>query len=156
MRRTLRTLHEMAKEHKKSPITEMTQRQILDCLYDLCWLNMYTNSLAKCKKKRKGIQSLAYVLRSELNSILLMLETSDLKKKALELWDAEEKLGYPTLKEKSTVMLRTTRDVFEPTKLQPKMLKLHQLFGLYKDHGRSNKLCSPSLSLACLVLQQRD
>ena len=29
VRRTLRTLHEMAKEHKKSPITKMTQKQIL-------------------------------------------------------------------------------------------------------------------------------
>ena len=29
VRRTLRTLHEIAKEHKRSPITKMTQKQIL-------------------------------------------------------------------------------------------------------------------------------
>ena len=41
-------------------------------------------------------------------------------------WDAEEKLGYPALKEQSAIMSKTTRDVCKPTNLQPKILKLHK------------------------------
>ena len=69
-RKTLRTLHEIAKEHKESPTTKLTQKQILDLLYDLCWLNFYTNSIAKSRKKRKGLQALSFVLRSDLNLML--------------------------------------------------------------------------------------
>jgi hypothetical protein len=125
-RKTLRTLHEIAKEHKKSPTTKLTQTQVLDILYDLCWLNFYMNSIAKSRKKIKGLQALAFILRSDLNLILLMLKTSDLEKRALVLWDAEERLGYPTLRVRAAIMSRTTRDVFEPTNLLPKTLKLHK------------------------------
>ena len=89
-------------------------------------MNFYTNSIAKSRRKRKGLQALAFILRSDLNLILLILKTSDLEKRALVLWDAEERLGYPTLRVRAAIMSRTTRDVFEPTNLQPKTLKLHK------------------------------
>ena len=54
-RKSIRRLHKIAKEHKKSPTTKLTQTQILDILYDLCWLNAYTNSIAKGRKKRAAI-----------------------------------------------------------------------------------------------------
>ena len=72
-RKTIRRHHKIAKEHKKSPTTKLTQTHILHILYDLYWLNFYTNSIAKSWKKRKGLQALAFILRSDLNLILLML-----------------------------------------------------------------------------------
>ena len=84
-RKTLRALHEMAKGHKKGTMTNLTQMQILDILYDLCWLNLYTNSITKGRRSRKGLQALAFILRSDLNSILWMLKTSDFGEKALAL-----------------------------------------------------------------------
>ena len=107
----------MAKEQNEKQHVPMTQNQILNCLYDLCWLNMLTNSLANCKRKRKGIQSITYILRSDLNLIVTMLDEKNLKKSAMDLWDAEEKLGYPTLKDRSAIMSKTTKDIFLPTKL---------------------------------------
>ena len=132
----------MAKEQNEKQHVPMTQNQILNCLYDLCWLNMLTNSLANCKRKIKGIQSITYILRSDLNLIVTMLDETNLKKSAMDLWDAEEKLGYPTLKDRSAIMSKTTKDIFLPTKLRPKVLKLHkfkmQAIGLYENHRRSN------------------
>ena len=89
-------------------------------------MNFYTNSIAKGRRRRKGLPALAFILRSDLILILWMLKTLDLEKRALALWDAEKSLGYPTLRERAAIMSRTTKDIFVPTNLQPKTLKLHK------------------------------
>ena len=66
-------------------------------------------------------------------------------------WDAEEKLGYPALKEQSAIMSKTYKLTTQDTKAT-QVQDESQLLGMYEDHRISNKLLSPSLSLPCQVL----
>ena len=91
-RKTLRSLNGIAKGRKKGPMAKLIHTQVLDILYVLCWLNLYTNSIAKGRRSREGLQAIAFILHSDLNSILRMIKTSNFEERALALWDAEESL----------------------------------------------------------------
>jgi hypothetical protein len=78
-------------------ISCMSHQKILGHLYKLCWLNTYINALTNSKRVRRGLQSLAYALRSDLNIIVSRLSNTSLTNRMTELWEAEDKLDYPTL-----------------------------------------------------------
>ena len=52
-RKTLRSLHGLTKGQRKAPMAKLIHTQVLDILYELCWLNLYTNSIAKGRRSRK-------------------------------------------------------------------------------------------------------
>ena len=124
-RKVLRSMQKMANGEKRNITKELNQLQILECLYEVCWLNAYINALVRFRSVRKGLQTVAYVLRSDLNIILSSLKTCDLEDRTLELWGAEKKLGFPMLKDLSLQMSKASRSLFEPTQLKQRILKLH-------------------------------
>ena len=126
------------KEHNK-------RTQVLECLCEVCWLKAYINGLVRFRSVCKGLQTAAYVLRSDLNVILSSLKTCDLEDSTLELWGAEKKLGFPTVKDLSLEMSKASRSLFEPTQLKQRIIKLHMF------SKRSNYLtCMKTLERATI------
>ena len=73
-------------------MVKLIQTQVLDVLYKLCWLNLYTNSIAHVRKSRSGLQAIAFILRTDLNTILRLIKTTNFEGRALDLWTAEERV----------------------------------------------------------------
>ena len=82
-RRILETLRKMAIEQKDYIARKFTQSQVLDALYGMCYLNFYTNRVAKLQSTNCRTPVLALTLRSDLNELRLTLKSSDLGEKAL-------------------------------------------------------------------------
>jgi hypothetical protein len=71
-----------------------------------------------------------------------------------ELWEAESKLDYPTLTKHVSIMSRSSKGVFIPTKLVPKILKLHKFRAKvnYLNCMRTLKRATYYSTQACLYL----
>ena len=89
----------MAREQEENKARTFTQSQVLDALYTLCWLNLYTNRVAKLQSTNCRTPVLALTLRSDLNELRLTLKSSDLGEKALASWDAEKDMGHTRTRE---------------------------------------------------------
>ena len=89
----------MAREQRENKSRKFTQSQVLDALYGMCWLNFYTNRIAKLISPDCKTPVLAFTLRSDLNELHLTLKSLDLGGKALASWDAEKGMGYTRTRE---------------------------------------------------------
>ena len=105
--------------------------------------------MVRFRSVRKGLQTVAYILRSDLNIILSSLKTCDLEDRTLELWGAEKKLGFPTVKDLSLEMSKASRSLFEPTQLKQRILKLH-MFSKRKNY----LMCMKTLERATIHSNQ--
>ena len=85
-------------------IDQLSSQRILEHLCKLCWLDAYINALSNSRRYRRELQSVAYALRSDLNTIVNKLNKTSLTTKMTELWEAERKLNYPTLIKHVTIM----------------------------------------------------